>query len=113
VLLVVLLVPSLIFGAWSWITLSYSYSKGERAGYVQKISKKGWLCKTWEGELAMANLPGTNAGDFFPSVSAATRLLTFSKGRWEEGVDFIRATPWCADSLFCGNSVLYHKCATR
>ncbi len=35
------------------------YSKGERAGYVQKLSKKGWLCKTWEGELAMANLPGT------------------------------------------------------
>src|SRR5512132_1613633 len=59
VLLVVLLVPALLFGAWSWITLNYSYSKGERAGYVQKISKKGWLCKTWEGELAMANLPGT------------------------------------------------------
>lgn len=37
---------------------SFSYSTGERAGYVQKFSKKGWLCKTWEGELAMANLPG-------------------------------------------------------
>ena len=36
----------------------FSYSSGERAGYVQKFSKKGWLCKTWEGELAMANLPG-------------------------------------------------------
>jgi hypothetical protein len=39
--------------------LGYTYASGERAGYVQKISKKGWLCKTWEGELAMANLPGT------------------------------------------------------
>ena len=36
----------------------FTYSTGERAGYVQKFSKKGWLCKTWEGELAMANLPG-------------------------------------------------------
>ena len=59
VLLIVLLVPALVFGAWSWITLSYSYSKGERAGYIQKLSQKGWICKTWEGELAMANLPGT------------------------------------------------------
>lgn len=57
-ILLVLLVPAIVFGAWSWITLNYSYAKGERAGYVQKISKKGWLCKTWEGELAMANLPG-------------------------------------------------------
>jgi len=52
-------VPALLFGVWTWITLSYSYSTGERAGYVQKLSQKGWLCKTWEGELAMANLPGT------------------------------------------------------
>ena len=36
----------------------WSYSAGERAGYVQKFSKKGWVCKTWEGEIAMANLPG-------------------------------------------------------
>jgi hypothetical protein len=42
-----------------WATLAYSYSSGERAGYVQKFSRKGWVCKTWEGELAMANLPGT------------------------------------------------------
>ncbi|MGH7652686.1 MAG: hypothetical protein ACREMS_12705 [Gemmatimonadaceae bacterium] len=44
---------------WIWVALGYTYASGERAGYVQKISKKGWLCKTWEGELAMANLPGT------------------------------------------------------
>lgn len=56
---IVLLVPVLIFSLWTWVTLGYTYSSGERAGYVQKLSKKGWLCKTWEGELAMANLPGT------------------------------------------------------
>ena len=39
--------------------LNFAYSRGERVGYVQKLSKKGWICKTWEGELAMVNLPGT------------------------------------------------------
>jgi hypothetical protein len=46
------------FALYVWATLAYSYSSGERAGYVQKFSHKGWLCKTWEGELAMVNLPG-------------------------------------------------------
>ena len=58
ILLTCLVYPPLIFAGWSWITLNYVYAKGERAGFVQKISKKGWLCKTWEGELAMVNLPG-------------------------------------------------------
>lgn len=58
-LLTIMVFLPIAFSAWAWITLHYSYSKGERAGYLQKISKKGWLCKTWEGELAMANLPGT------------------------------------------------------
>jgi hypothetical protein len=40
------------------VATRWSYSSGERAGYVQKFSKKGWVCKTWEGEIAMANLPG-------------------------------------------------------
>lgn len=54
-----LLLPLVAFALWAWATLGYSYSSGERAGYVQKLSRKGWLCKTWEGELAMANLPGS------------------------------------------------------
>ena len=58
-LLIIVLVPVVIIALWIWVALGYSYSSGERAGYIQKISKKGWLCKTWEGELAMANLPGT------------------------------------------------------
>jgi hypothetical protein len=59
VLLILLLVPVVVIALWIWIALGYTYASGERAGYIQKISKKGWLCKTWEGELAMANLPGT------------------------------------------------------
>src|SRR5437879_7888904 len=56
--LTLLVVPPLVFAGWAWVTLKYIYAKGERAGFVQKISQKGWLCKTWEGELAMVNLPG-------------------------------------------------------
>ena len=58
-LLVLLLIPAVIIALWIWVALGYTYASGERAGYIQKISKKGWVCKTWEGELAMANLPGT------------------------------------------------------
>ena len=58
-LLVILLLIGGGFALYTWAALSYSYSSGERAGYVQKFSHKGWLCKTWEGELAMVNLPGT------------------------------------------------------
>lgn len=55
----VILVPSLVFTIWAGITLSYSYSAGERVGYVQKLSRKGWICKTWEGELQLSNIPGS------------------------------------------------------
>jgi hypothetical protein len=55
-LLIVLVVLGL--AVYTWAAWSFTYSEGERAGYVQKFSKKGWICKTWEGELAMANLPG-------------------------------------------------------
>ena len=50
--------------AWVWTTLHFSYSSGERAGFVQKISERGWLCKTFEGDLAMVNLPGQPAETF-------------------------------------------------
>jgi hypothetical protein len=43
---------------FSWLTLSYVYSEGERAGILQKFSRKGWLCKTFEGELAMYVVAG-------------------------------------------------------
>ncbi len=49
-----LLVTAWLFFAWHW-----SYSEGERAGWVQKFSRKGWVCKTWEGEQALVSLPGT------------------------------------------------------
>jgi hypothetical protein len=50
--------PALLLAAWTVIALSYTYSKGDRNGYIQKLSQKGWICKTWEGELAIGNIPG-------------------------------------------------------
>lgn len=58
-LLLTPVVLALLLAAYVWIALRVSYANGERAGYVQKFSRKGWICKTWEGELAMATLPGT------------------------------------------------------
>jgi hypothetical protein len=43
----------LAVGAWTWFSLSWAYSEGDRAGTLQKFSNKGWLCKTYEGELAL------------------------------------------------------------
>ncbi|HEV2643900.1 MAG TPA: hypothetical protein VGT98_14385 [Candidatus Elarobacter sp.] len=54
-----ILLPILIAGLWVWSALGFTYSSGERTGYVQKLSHKGWVCKTWEGELAMSPVPGS------------------------------------------------------
>lgn len=67
-LFIFLFVIILGFALWSWITLTYTYASGERAGFVQKFSKKGWVCKTWEGELAMVNLPGAMPEIFYFTV---------------------------------------------
>jgi len=58
-LLLGLLVLALVVAAYFAIVLNWSYSTGERAGWIQKLSDKGWICKTWEGELALVSLPGS------------------------------------------------------
>jgi hypothetical protein len=71
------------FAAWTWGTLHWSFSSGERVGYVQKLSKKGWLCKTWEGELAMTTMPGVVPEIFHFSVrdEAVAKSLQGTEGR--------------------------------
>ncbi len=54
----------LLVVAWFAFALNWSYSSGERAGWVQKFSHKGWVCKTWEGELALVSLPGSTVEKF-------------------------------------------------
>jgi hypothetical protein len=57
--LLVIVLPLLLLAGYTWLTLNFAYSNGERTGYLQKISRRGWVCKTWEGELAMMPVPGT------------------------------------------------------
>ena len=57
-----------LFALYTWFTLSWSYSQGERAGYLQKFSNKGWLCKTWEGEILLSSMPGAIPERFAFSV---------------------------------------------
>ena len=78
-----LVVAALLLAAYTWIALHWSYSAGERAGYVQKLSKKGWICKTWEGELALVTMPGTVGEKFYFSVrdDAMAHEINRSLGR--------------------------------
>src|SRR5258708_1145080 len=60
---IILLVAGYFLFVFNW-----SYSQGEGAGWIQKFSGKGWLCKTWEGELAMVSMPGSMSERFFFTV---------------------------------------------
>jgi hypothetical protein len=66
-----LLLPIGLFALYTWATLTWVYSSGERAGYVQKLSEKGFVCKTFEGELVLVSMPGTQAEKFFFTVKNA------------------------------------------
>ena len=66
-LIAVILIIGIVAG-YTWVTLNFSFSTGERAGYVQKFSHKGWICKTWEGELQMIPVPGAIPEKFLFSV---------------------------------------------
>ena len=79
----VIVLPVALLTLYTWLALSWTYSSGERAGYVQKFSRKGWLCKTWEGELAMVALPGTLSEKFLFTVhsDSVAALINGSLGR--------------------------------
>lgn len=62
------IIPVVLFGLYIWAALAWVYSSGERAGYVQKLSHKGWVCKTYEGELVLVSMPGTQAEKFYFTV---------------------------------------------
>lgn len=59
-LLMVLVLAVLLVALWTWFSLAFAYSEGERAGVLQKFSKKGWICKSYEGELALYVVGGVS-----------------------------------------------------
>jgi len=73
----------LLVAGYFWVVLSWSYSTGERAGWIQKFSKKGWLCKTWEGEMAMVSMPGAIPEKFYFTVwdDAAAAAINKAMGK--------------------------------
>jgi hypothetical protein len=94
VLFAIIVVAVLALAGFTWLTLHWTYSEGERAGYVQKFSRKGWICKTWEGEMAMVTMPGTLAEKFaftVPTDAVAAKInavlgkrvaLHYEQHRW-------------------------------
>ncbi len=47
---------------WASIILYYPYSEGSRTGLLRKFSHKGYVFKTWEGELQMSAVMMPNDG---------------------------------------------------
>ena len=81
-LLTLVMLPVAAFALWSAVTLNWTYSEGVRPGYVQKVSKKGYLCKTWEGVL-YTDLKGFRADSFLFTVrsDSIAQLLQSLSGR--------------------------------
>ena len=79
----VILSALLALALYIWAVLSWSYSEGERAGFLQKVSYKGWLCKTWEGELSLVAIPGAAPEKFLFTVrdEAVAQQLTAVAGK--------------------------------
>lgn len=62
------LVPLALAAGYFAVVINWNYSSGENAGWVQKFTKRGWLCKTWEGEMAMVTMPGSTPEKFHFTV---------------------------------------------
>jgi len=82
-ILIGLVIAIALVVGYFFVVLSWNYSTGERAGWVQKFSKKGWLCKTWEGELALVTMPGTMQEKFLFTVwdDAVAELVNRHMGK--------------------------------
>ena len=55
-------------GLWTWLTLAWAYADGERAGVLQKFVRRGWICKTQEGEIALFYGGGPYLGPGSPQL---------------------------------------------
>jgi hypothetical protein len=78
-----IIIPIALFSLYTWASLNWVYSSGERAGYVQKFSLKGYICKTWEGEIVLVSMPGTQAEKFTFTVKddSVAKKLNNSMGQ--------------------------------
>lgn len=109
-LLIVLALVLAGLALWTWFSLSWSYSEGDRAGVLQKFSRKGWICKTYEGELALYVVGGVSPQIWYFSTRDEELAAKLSKSvgekiqlHYEEhrGVptNCFAETPYFADSF--------------
>jgi hypothetical protein len=72
-----------LFALYIFAALNWSYSTGERAGFLQKVSNKGWICKTWEGELSLVAMPGAAPEKFLFTVrdEAVAQKISAAAGK--------------------------------
>ena len=78
----VLIVVAALVGLYLLAVLSWSYSDGERVGILQKFSRKGWICKTYEGELALFIIPGVAPTIWLLHRARHGRWSRTSRPRW-------------------------------
>ena len=99
---VLLAAAVLILGVvgFTWMTLHWAYSRGERAGYIQKFSQRGWVCKTWEGEMALVTIPGTVAEKFLFTVADNAVAAKVNAGLGKRVVLTYQQHKWIPTSCF-------------
>ncbi len=78
-LVLLITVPIIAITAWTAFSLNFYYSEGTRAGYLQKISKRGWICKTWEGEIQLTSIPGSTP-QIFTFTTRSDSIATLLTG---------------------------------
>ncbi len=92
-LFAVILIIIVCGGLFTYWRFYYSFGEGNKAGLLIQFMKKGYVFKTYEGEIIQAGLKS------YPSVPVATKDFTFSV-----------ADPAVADSLmgYEGKEVVLH-----
>ena len=95
-----IIAPAIVFGVWTAVGLNFVYSSGERAGFVQKISRKGWLCKTWEGEMAISTVPGSMPQLWTFSVRGDSVAAAIEATNGQRVVLEYQEKPWVPTTCF-------------
>ena len=87
-------------------TLSWSYGDGERAGVLQKFSRKGWICKTYEGELALYVVGGVSPEIWYFSVRDESLAPAINQVIGERVRLHYSEHPLVPTSCFAGDALL-------
>lgn len=96
----IILIPLMLFIIYTFFTLHWVYSSGERVGFVQKISQKGFICKTYEGEQVLVTVPGTQSEKFFFTAKNAAVYTKINESNGQRVRLFYKQHKWIPSSCF-------------